>query len=145
MLQYYQKWVFNNFLRKLSQKKVFSEHFNKNQLIYHFKTKIVEQNKIVAKMWVYLIFKLHQYETNDFYIKNIQNFCIEYWFRRETVFAGKLVSQENLFFVTFAKITFANHYTCGGNKLHIMQKLVTLQFCDFLTNKEDGSNWQKIS
>ena len=55
-------------------------------------------------------------------------------------FAGKLVSQENLFFVTFAKITFANHYTCGGNKLHIMQKLVTLQFCDFLTNKEDGSN-----
>ena len=131
MLQYYQKWVFNNFLRKLSQKKVFSEHFNKNQLIYHFKIKIVEQNKIVAKMWVYLIFKLHQYETNDFYIKNLQNFCIEYWFRRKTCFLLPLLKYLSLHL--------------WRNKLLLMQKLVTLQFCDFLTNKEDGINWQKIS
>ena len=32
------------------KKKTFSEYFNKNQLIYNFKTKIVEQKKIVAKM-----------------------------------------------------------------------------------------------
>ena len=66
LFQYYQKWGFQ-------ENKTFSEHFNKNQLIYHFKTETVEQNKIVAKMWVYLIFKIHQYETNEFYIKNLQN------------------------------------------------------------------------
>ena len=51
LFQYYQKWVSEG-------KKTFSEHFNKNQFIYHFKTKIVEQNKVVAKMWVYLISKI---------------------------------------------------------------------------------------
>ena len=55
MFQYYQKWVFE-------EKKIYSEHSNKKQLIYHFKTKIAEQNKIVAKMWVYLISMIHQYE-----------------------------------------------------------------------------------
>ena len=37
-------------------------------------------------MWVYFIFKVCQYEINDFYIKNFKNFFIQYWFRRETGF-----------------------------------------------------------
>ena len=42
-------------------------------------------------MRVELIFKKCPYETNYFYIKNLENFWIQY------CFAGKLVSEENLF------------------------------------------------
>ena len=115
LFEYYQK-------EEKKKKKTFSEHLNKNQLIYHFKTKI-GQNKIVANMRVCLIFKIHQCETNAFYMKNLKNFCILYidfyiinlknnigileqvsqgnWFCRKTGFAGKLVLQGNLFFFSF--------------------------------------------
>ena len=42
LFQYYQKWGFQ-------ENKTFSEHFNKNQLIYHFKTETVEQKKNSSK------------------------------------------------------------------------------------------------
>ena len=146
LFEYYQK-------EEKKKKKTFSEHLNKNQLIYHFKTKL-GQNKIVANMRVCLIFKIHQCETNafymknlknfcilyiDFYIKNLKNFCIQYWnrFRRETGFAGKLDSQENwfyretcFFFFFLSLLKFSSLYL-WWNKLLIMKKL---QFCDFLRN-----------
>ena len=130
------KWLF-------IEKIFFSEHFNKNQLIYPFKIKIVEQNKMIVKIWVYLILKLHQYETNDFYIKNSKNFFIQYWFRRETGFARKLVWHENWFGTETGLV---RKLVSQGNllkflllylwwdKLLIIQKLVTLQFCDFWKN-----------
>ena len=115
LFEYYQK-------EEKKKKKTFSEHLNKNQLIYHFKTKI-GQNKIVANMRVCLIFKIHQCETNafymknlknfcilyiDFYIKNLKNFCIQYWnkFRRETGFTGKLV----FFFFFLSLLKFSSLY-----------------------------------
>ena len=130
LFQYYQKWVSEG-------KKTFSEHFNENQLIYHFKTKIVEQNKLVAKMWVYLIFKIHQYKKNDFHIKNLNNFYMQYWFRKDTGLSRKLVCQGNWFGretgFLLPLLKFLSLYL-WWNKLLIMQKLVTLQFCDFLRN-----------
>ena len=55
-----------------------------------------------------IISKICQYKTNDFYIKTLKNFCIQYWFgfaeklvsqgnwlRRETGFKGKLASKGN--------------------------------------------------
>ena len=54
----------------------------------------------------------------------------EIGFRRESGFAEKLVSQGNLFLVTLAKIFIVVLVV----KQIIMQKLVTLQFCDFLRN-----------
>ena len=83
------------------RKKIFSEHFNKNQLIYPFKTKIVGQNKMIVKIWMYLILKLHQYETNGFYIKNSKNFFIQYWFRRETGWGIKSVRFSPKQFIIF--------------------------------------------
>ena len=61
------------------------------------------QKKIVEKMSVELIFKICQYETNYSYNNDLRNFVIRYWFRMETGFGGKLVSQENWFLVTLAK------------------------------------------
>ena len=49
-----------------------------------------KQNKIVAKLRVQLILKISQYEKNDFCIKNLKNFCIQYWFRGEAGFTGRL-------------------------------------------------------
>ena len=54
-------------------------------------------------MSVELIFKICQYETNYSYNNDLRNFVIRYWFRMETGFGGKLVSQENWFLVTLAK------------------------------------------
>ena len=54
----------------------------------------------------------------------------EIGFRRESGFAEKLVPQGTLFLVTLAKIFIVVLVV----KQIIMQKLVTLQFCDFLRN-----------
>ena len=78
--------------------------------------------------------KINQYESNDFYIKNLKNLRIQCWkmasqeigFRRESGFAEKLVSQGNLFLVTLAKIFIVVFVV----KQIIMQNVVALQFCD---------------
>ena len=44
---------------------------------------LLEQNKRAAKI-LKLILKINRYEINNFCIKNSKNFCIQYWFCRET-------------------------------------------------------------
>ena len=79
-------------------------------------------------------------------MNNLKNYCIQYWFCRETSFTGKLVSQGNWFFwetgFLLRLLKFSLLYLLW-NKLLIIQKLVTLQFCDLLRNEADGSNWRK--
>ena len=90
---------------------------------------------------MYLIFEVCQYETNDFYIKNFKNLFIQYWFRRETGFEGKLVvgeetgcaenlvAQGNWFLVTFAQMFIIIR---GVKQItYNAKKLVRLKLCDF--------------
>ena len=71
--KYYQKWVFEE--KKLSQH---SENSQNTSIKINYSTTFkisflpLEQNKIVAKMRVLLIFKICQYERNDFYIVTLQ-------------------------------------------------------------------------
>ena len=70
---------------------------------------------------MYFVFKVCQYGTNDFYIKNFKNFLIN-----SRGNCGVVSRGGNVGFVGGG----------GWGTVVIMQKLVTLQFCDFLS-----SNW----
>ena len=71
---------------------------------------------------MYFVFKVCQYGTNDFYIKNFKNFLINSRGNCGVVSRG-------------GKRWFRwGGGGGGGGTVVIMQKLVTLQFCDFLRN-----------
>ena len=71
---------------------------------------------------MYFVFKVCQYGTNDFYIKNFKNFLIN-----SRGNCGVVSRGGNVGFV-------GGGGGGGGGTVVIMQKLVTLQFCDFLRN-----------
>ena len=62
LFQYYQKWVFE-------EKKTFSEHFNKNQLIYNLKKKNTRTKQNSSKDVSVPYFQIHQYKPNTSKLK----------------------------------------------------------------------------
>ena len=76
-------FIKNEFLKKKNFFRTLQEKPTNLSLLKFFL--LLEQNKIAK-------FKICQYETNDFYIKTLKNWCIQYWFG----FAGKLVLQGNV-------------------------------------------------
>ena len=124
LFQYYQKWVF--------EEEKLSEHSENSQ------NTLIKANSSTNFILFYFFIALwtKQNSSKDVSVTHFQNMLIwNKWLlhhRLKELLHLILVWQGNWFFVTLGK-TFINILVVRS-KLLIMQKLVTLQFCDFLRN-----------